>query len=247
MGVHDRDWYRDEARQRFRASSTLKAQRQNQIRSKFERYTTSFSTGTAHQRRPGRLLSMVLVWLGLGSLCFALFSWVSAPTIALTGNQIEVVIPKSPDGHHYVDGVLNGRNIRFLVDTGASYVSIGANLATEMGMLAGKSTRFETANGSAVGQLFENQSLQVGGLAAPPLTVGVMPNAPNAALLGQNFLRHVEMLQVGNKMILRGRYSGLPASATMTSHAKTATYAGLAMLFLAWLSSFAFGSGRPIN
>ncbi len=247
MGIYDRDWYKDDAKQRFQSSPSLKAQREHNARSKFERYTNSLSIGSAHQTNPGFLLSKVLVWLGLGALCFALFSWISAPKLSVTGNQVEVVIPKSQDGHHYIDGVLNGKHIRFLVDTGASYVSIGANLAAEMGLLAGKPTRFETANGSIVGQLFENQSIQVGGLVSPPLTVGVMPNAPNTALLGQNFLRHVEILQVDNKLILRGRYAGLPAQATMKARAKTSMYAGLAMLFLAWLSSFAFIRGRQIK
>lgn len=164
--------------------------------------------------------------------------------VSVTGNQVEIVIPKAQDGHHYIDGVLNGKQIRFLIDTGASYVSIGGNLAAQLGLLSGKPTKFETANGSVIGQLFENQSIKVSGLATPPLTIGVMPNSPNTALLGQNFLRHVELLQVDNKLILRGRNAGLTSPSPTIARAKISMYAGLTLLLLAWLSSFLLMGSR---
>lgn len=99
-----------------------------------------------------------------------------------------------------------------------------------MGLISGILTKFVTANGTVVGQLFEGQSINVSGLAAPPLTVGVIPNSPSAALLGQNFLRYVELHQVGNKLILRGRNTGLAASSRMTAIVKTSMFVGLALL-----------------
>ena len=238
MGIYDRDWYKEDAKQRFQSSPGLKVRRESKVRSKFEQYTNSFSRANGNQPEHNPFLTNALIWLGLGALCLSLFIWASTPKVSVTGNQVEVVIPKAQDGHHYVDGVLNGKQLRFLIDTGASYVSIGGNLAAQMGLISGKPTKFETANGSVIGHLFENQSIKVSGLATPPLTVGVMPNSPNTALLGQNFLRHVELLQVDNKLILRGRNAGLAAPPTMNSGAKTSMYAGLALLFAAWLSSF---------
>lgn len=243
MGIDNRDWYKDDARRRFRASSALKAQRESEVRSKLDRFTQALPKGKAHPGQRGAWFSAILLWLGLGTLGFAFFTWLTAPKVTVAGSRVEVIIPKAPDGHHYIDGVLNGKRLRFLIDTGASYVAIGANLAADAGLLAGKPTRFETANGPVIGQLFEQQSIQIGGLATPPLTVSVMPNAPNAALLGQNFLRHVEMLQVDNKLVLRGRYAGQPVPPAIAS-AKTLMYAGLAMLFVAWLASFMFRNGR---
>lgn len=245
MGIYDRDWYKEDAKQRFRASSSLKARRENKLRSEFERYTSSFTkTKKAAYVGSRSNLTSVLIWLGLGALCFALFSWLSAPKISVAGDRVEVVVPMAQDGHHYIDGVLNGKQIRFLIDTGASYVSIGGNLAAQLGMFSGKPTKFETANGSVIGQLFDNQSIRVGGLATPPLTVGVMPNSPNAALLGQNFLRHVEMVQVDKVLILRGRYAGINSITSMSSSVKMAIFAGLVLLFLAWLSSFVIRGAR---
>lgn len=247
MGIYDRDWYKEDAKQRFQSSPSLKARRESKVRSKLENYTESFSKDKLGQSGRSSFVTNVLIWLGLGALCFSLFTWISIPKVSVTGGQIEIVILKSPDGHHYIDGVLNGKQIRFMIDTGASYVSIGGDIAVQMGLLAGKPTKFETANGSVIGQLFENQSIKVSGLAIPPLTVGVMPNSPNTALLGQNFLRYVELLQVDNKLILRGRNVGLASPSPMTARAKSSMYAGLGLLFLAWISSFAFKGSRRIR
>lgn len=247
MGIHDRDWYKDDAKQRFRANQGVKTRRENKVRSAFEQYTESFSRTTASRAVSRSNLTGILIWLGLGALCFALISWISAPKVSVSGNRVEVIIPMAQDGHHYIDGMLNGKSIRFLVDTGASYVSIGSDLAAQLGMFAGKPTKFETANGSVLGQLFENQSIHIGGLIMPPLTVGVMPNSPNSALLGQNFLRHVEMVQVDQKLILRGRHSGLGTGIPRNATAKKSMVAGFALLFLAWLSSFMFQGSRAIR
>lgn len=246
MGIYDRDWYKKEAQQRFQSSTGTKARRENEVRSRFERFTDSFSgvKGADPQAR-NSFLTSALIWLGLGALCFALFNWLSAPKVSVAGDRIEIVVPKAKDGHHYVDGVLNGKQIRFLIDTGASYVSIGGNIAAQLGLISGKPTKFETANGSVIGQLFENQSVKVSGLATPPLTIGVMPNSPNTALLGQNFLRHVELVQVDNKLILRGRNADFAPPSSMNAKAKIAMYAGLALLFLGWLSSFLLKQSRP--
>lgn len=247
MGIYDRDWYKDDAKQRFQSSPSQKAKREGKVRSKLEKYTESFSTTKTHRIGSNSFLTNILIWLGLGALCFALFTWASAPKVTVTGNQVEVVIPKSQDGHHYIDGVLNGKSIRFLIDTGASYVSIGGNIATELGLLSGKPTKFQTANGTVIGQLFDEQYLNVSGLATPALTVGVMPNAPNAALLGQNFLRHVELLQVDNKLVLRGHSIDGRSQNSLSKRAKSAMYAGLFLLFLAWLSSFIFTNNRRVR
>jgi aspartyl protease family protein len=244
MGIYDRDWYKDEAKKRFQSSSGLKVHRESKVRSKFEQYTQSFTRGKGDHTGHNSFLTTALIWLGWGVLSFALFTWISAPKVSIVGNQVEIVISNAQDGHHYIDGVLNGKQIRFLIDTGASYVSIGGDLAAQLGLLSGKPTKFETANGSVIGQLFESQSVRVGGLAIPPLTIGVMPNSPNTAVLGQNFLRHVELLQVDNKLILRGRSAGLASLSPMIARAKTLMYAGLALLLLAWLSSFLFKGSR---
>ncbi len=246
MGIYDRDWYKEEAKKRYQSSPNLKAQRESKVRSAFERYSNAIPRERSTQTGRKAFLTYVLIWLGLGTLCFSLFTWISAPKISATENQVEVVIPRSQDGHHYIEGVLNGRQIRFLIDSGASYVSIGGNLAAQMGLFSGVPTEFKTANGSVIGQLFENQSINVSGLAIPPLTVGVMPNLQNSALLGQNFLRHVELHQVGNKLILRGRNTGLAALSPMNARAKTSMYVGLALLLLAWSSSFLLKGRRRL-
>lgn len=81
MGIYDRDWYKEDAKQRFKSSPGLKTRRENKVRSKFENYTDSFSKSLVGRTGHNSLLTNVLIWLGLGALCFALFTWISAPKV----------------------------------------------------------------------------------------------------------------------------------------------------------------------
>ena len=74
MGIYDRDWYKEEAKKRFQVSPSLKARRENKIRSAFEQYTNSVPQATGNRTGRNSLLTYALVWLGLGALCFSLFT-----------------------------------------------------------------------------------------------------------------------------------------------------------------------------
>lgn len=242
MGIDDGN-IREEARRRFRSSPALKELREKRIRGSFDNYTRLFSKKRALSSQPGSTLSSLLLWLGLGALCFALIAWVNSPKVVAEGSRIELVIPVAHDGHFYVDGLLNGKKIRFMVDTGATYVSISQDIATQLGLVGGKPTRFETANGSVIGHVFGNQTLNVSDMAMPGLSIGVMDNVRESALLGQNFLRHVEMTQSNDRLVIRGQKSRQQSPSSVSS-AKLSAYAGLALLFCAWLSSFVFRRSR---
>lgn len=242
MGI-DGGHGREDARRRFQSSPGLKELREKKIRASFENYTHSFSKRNVARSRHGSTLTHLLLWLGLGALCFALVTWAKAPKVVTDGGRIEVVVPVARDGHFYIDGLLNGKKIRFMIDTGATYVSISQDVATQLGLVGGKSTRFETANGSVIGHVFDNQTLNVSDVAMPGLTVGVMHNVRESALLGQNFLRHVEMTQSNDQLVIRGQRAHRQSASSISS-TKLSAYAGLLLLCLAWLSSFAFGRSR---
>lgn len=222
MGIYDRDWYRRKRENRFGLPESQKDGRLKNIRDAFHRFTktlsvpvrTSYSrySGQAphnsEQKIPFRRSTVIhsLFWLGIGALFFALFTWLNTPKITQINNRVEVIVPTAADGHHYVDGMINGHSVKFLIDTGATYVSVGSSIASQLDLGPGQDTNFQTANGKVVGKLIANQAVAVAGLQVPPLTVGIMPNAQHTALLGQNFLRHIEMTQADRKLILKGQY-----------------------------------------
>lgn len=153
----------------------------------------------------------LLIWLALLGLAYWGFDHFLAPKVArvsVAGSATgEVTIPRSADGHYYVAGSINGRALTFLVDTGASTVAVSADFARNAGLPRGYPLRFETANGSTEGELVPNQTVEAGGLRVTNIDVGVgvRLGAPDSALLGQSFLRHVDVLQSGDQLVLKAR------------------------------------------
>jgi aspartyl protease family protein len=117
----------------------------------------------------------------------------------------EVVIQRSRDGHYYVGGSINGLSVTFMVDTGASTVVVSADLARKIGLAQGMPTSFGTAGGMVWGETVSDQTVVAGGIQLKGLRVGVVGQMDQRdyALLGQNFLRHIDVLQSGDQMVLR--------------------------------------------
>ncbi|KIO48636.1 aspartyl protease [Nitrosospira sp. NpAV] len=127
------------------------------------------------------------------------------PTIAVASPELaagEVVIPRSRDGHYYVRGAINGHAVNFMVDTGASMVSINRDIALRSGLAGGIPANFSTPNGTVMGEIVAGQTIEAGGIVVEGLSVGIGIQG-NIALLGQNFLRRVDVLQSNDKMVLR--------------------------------------------
>jgi len=56
-----------------------------------------------------------------------------------------VVLKRSHDGHYIFPGTINGRPVSFLLDTGATLVSVPAHRAEELGLAAGAHQQSVTA------------------------------------------------------------------------------------------------------
>jgi aspartyl protease family protein len=156
-------------------------------------------------------LFWIVVWVGVVFAGYLLTDRLIAPppvVRSLAPGQQEIVVPVSRDGHYYLDGAVNGMPVRFMVDTGASYVSIGTELARKAGLRGGVSGYFSTANGTVEGRVVKNNSVRADALEVSGLTVAVMPQQAGEALLGQNFLRHFEVLQSAGTLRLRMRGDG---------------------------------------
>ena len=145
-----------------------------------------------------------LVWLVLMGLVYVYFESYSRPAASQLGHG-ELRIPRAPDGHFYVDGSVNGTPVRFLIDTGASSVSLSQALAQRIGLQGGRAAEFSTAGGTASGEFFSDVSIRIANLHVDGLRVAVLPTMGAEALLGQNFLRHVDVLIRDDALLLRAR------------------------------------------
>lgn len=125
----------------------------------------------------------------------------------MQGGQHEIVIPVARDGHYYVDGSVNGQSVTFLVDTGASYVSVGSEFARRANLPEGHVGVFNTANGAVEGRITRAQSVSADIFEVSAINVAVIPGTTEYGLLGQNFLRYFSVSQSDGKLVLRMRSS----------------------------------------
>jgi clan AA aspartic protease (TIGR02281 family) len=89
------------------------------------------------------------------------------------------------------------REVRLLIDTGASFTVIAPAVLEGLGyVLGGRTGRFSTANGQVDAPLVGIQSLTVGEQLVSPITVGAIALSGRAGsfdgLLGMNFLQKFE-------------------------------------------------------
>jgi aspartyl protease family protein len=95
-----------------------------------------------------------------------------------------------------------------LIDTGATYVTLSAADALRTGIdyLRGARSVSQTANGAIMVYIVNFAHVQVGDIAlanVPGLVVEEGAGQRMPALIGMSFLRHVEMRQAGNTLVLQ--------------------------------------------
>jgi len=105
-------------------------------------------------------------------------------------------------------GRINGRDIEFLVDTGANIVVLSSQHADRIGLeyAQGQRTQASTASGTAPMFLVQLDSISIGGIELENVSAGVIAGGfPQIPLLGMTFLSRVDMNRQGNTMRLTKR------------------------------------------
>lgn len=112
-------------------------------------------------------------------------------------------------GHFVATGTINGVSVRFLVDTGATFVSLSAADAKRVGInyLAGPSGLSSTAGGGVPSYKVKFDEVRIGGVTLNNVDGLVLAgNSLPIALLGMSFLNRMEMKRDGDTMVLTKRY-----------------------------------------
>ncbi len=111
-------------------------------------------------------------------------------------------------GHFLTTGLINGKSVRFLVDTGASMIALGAGDARRLGIDASKGQvgHTQTANGVTQVSLVKLDTVRVGDIVLNNVDASVHQQDLPMALLGMSFLNRMEMQRNGETMTLKKRY-----------------------------------------
>lgn len=120
------------------------------------------------------------------------------------GSGSTVVLTADGRGHFKSNGTINGQQMNFVVDTGATLVSISRADADRMGIAYqnGRPLIMGTANGQTQGWGLKLNSVRVGDVEVYGVDAVVTPTPMPYVLLGNSFLDHFQMHKVNDQMVL---------------------------------------------
>ena len=123
-------------------------------------------------------------------------------------SAIEVTLQRNSDRHFYAHANVNGQEVRFLVDTGASETALTEEDAKRVGISVDPN-QYELlgqgASGMVRGQFVELKNIQLGELHTKDAKAVVVQGA-TVSLLGQPFLESIDEIVIRKgEMVLRDR------------------------------------------
>ncbi len=167
------------------------------------------------QQTPGQRIGrvfMVLAWCAALFLATRFFGQWEArqqnPNVVVSSEQgegfIEVKLVSNVQGHFVASGQINGQPVDFMLDTGATDVSIPEDLARRLKLEEGFGVTLSTANGLSQGYRTRIERLQLGDIVLRDVRALVAPGLHgDQVLLGMSALNKLEFTQRGGTMLLR--------------------------------------------
>ena len=164
-----------------------------------------------------KTLKMIAVWIAIFAGAFLFFVYVDVDDVKqrvsaeLSGTAIveadgTVRIPMREDGHFWVEGLVNGVPVMFLVDTGATITTIDRNHAeaANLKLMRGVNAQVQTANGTVSVEVGRAESLAIGPIVEDDIVVQVSP-IDDVNVLGMNYLQSLERWSREGKYLILER------------------------------------------
>lgn len=175
----------------------------------------------AARRLPlGYVAKAAFAWIAIFAALFAIFSFrfefmaiwerVKADISGTAGQNVssnEIAIRRQDDGHYWLQVDVNGKPVRFMIDSGATTTAVNANTARETGIEVdanGYPVILDTANGRVTAKRGVIQSLKIDAFEIPQHKVVVSESFGDTNVLGMNFLDSMQSWKVeANVMTLK--------------------------------------------
>ena len=163
----------------------------------------------------GKLITVIFWLLLMGSLTLFFNGFIQQrdnPNHALSATDAaegEVVLQRNRSGHYVAPGLINDHPVTFLLDTGATHVSVPATVAAAVGLKKGRRAMVSTANGVIEVYQTNLDSIQLGGIRLQKIRASINPYMTDeVVLLGMSFMKHLEIIQRDGTLTLRLPVSG---------------------------------------
>jgi aspartyl protease family protein len=128
------------------------------------------------------------------------------PSEAIIQSNHQVIISKSDNGHFMINANVNGTNIYFLLDTGATDVAISLEDAEAIGLDTSKlvfNQITETANGTNYFASVQLPYIKIGSIEIRNVKAGVVKSGLGSnSLLGMSFLSRLSGFEVKDDSII---------------------------------------------
>jgi aspartyl protease family protein len=133
---------------------------------------------------------------------------VRAAVVPAPGSGNRIVLNAGPGGHFISSGQINGASVQFLVDTGATDVSMSVQEADRIGLQyrAGRPITMNTANGAVRGYLVYLDTVRLNGVEVYNVEAIVTASSMPFVLLGNTFLTHFQLKQENDLLTLDKRF-----------------------------------------
>lgn len=108
-------------------------------------------------------------------------------------------LKQNPSGHYFTEGSINDKSLKFVIDTGASYVSLPESLAHDALIYCDDKVRINTANGIVDSCIAKIKTLKFGPFTIQDVIAVIQPNL-GQPLLGMNVLQLFRIEQNSGEM-----------------------------------------------
>jgi len=124
------------------------------------------------------------------------------------GGGTTIVLSADGAGHFWTRGIVNGKSVRMLVDTGATNVAMSQSEADRLGIAYRDGQRgvSNTANGQVASYRVPLTAVQVGDVIVYNVAATVVPVPMDYVLLGNSFLTRFQMKRENETLTLVKRY-----------------------------------------
>ena len=127
------------------------------------------------------------------------------PTRARETGTGEIAFARAADQHFRIDALVEGRPVRFLLDTGASGVILTRQDAARLGYTPDRlsfTQIFETANGRTRGAPVRLQQMAIGPLVFSDVPASVNEGELRESLLGMRLLERLSSIEIRNDTLI---------------------------------------------
>ena len=161
----------------------------------------------ANRRQLGSMVRNAALWvfIFLGAIA-AVGLWNDlrhdiAPRQSVMQEGTGITVPRSQDGHYYLTLDVNGKSVRFIVDTGATEIVLSRNDAARIGLNVDSlvySGRAFTANGIVQTAPVRLERIGFGGIEESGIRAVVNNGEMSESLLGMSYLNRFSTLSISN-------------------------------------------------